>query len=244
MLKKEFLDQYKYHLLVGIGTVFVVLLSLIFFSNRKTIENTWLSSSNYVFGMDVSHYQGKINWNKVKKTKHPIKYVFIRSTMGTDGIDSQFKRNWKHTKKHSYIRGAYHYYRPNENSTEQFNLFASAVKLEKGDFPPILDIEQKGNLTSKQLRESVLNWLKLAEKKYKIKPVVYTGRKFYKSYLKGHIKGYPLWIASYSSKHKLNGINWSFHQFSEKVRVKGISHYVDGNDFNGNLKQLQNMCIK
>ncbi len=244
MDKTIFFDKYKNHFLIGLGSVFIISLILIFFFNRKTIENTWISSSKYVFGIDISHYQGRINWSKVKRSKHPIKYVFIRSTMGTDGVDSQFKRNWKLTKKHGYIRGAYHYYRPNENSTEQFNLFAKAVKLSKGDFPPILDIEQKGSLTNKQLRKAVINWLQLAEKKYGIKPVIYTGRKFYTDYLRGHVKGYPLWIASYSVKHKLNGIDWTFHQFSERVRIKGINHYVDGNDFNGSIDQLKNMCIR
>ncbi len=245
MNKKEFLDKYKYFILFSIGSIFLVFLVSIFFLNKKTIiENTWISNSNYVFGIDVSHYQGRINWSKVKKSKHPIKYVFIRSTMGTDGVDSQFKRNWKHTKKQNYIREAYHYYRPNENSTAQFNLFASAITLQKGDFPPILDIEQKGSLSNNELREGVLNWLQLAEKKYGIKPVIYTGRKFYTDYLKGYVNDYPLWIASYSAKHKLNGINWEFHQFSEKVRIKGINHFVDGNDFNGNLDNLKRMCIK
>ena len=207
-------------------------------------ENISISNSKYLFGIDISHYQGRINWSEVRTSHHPIEYVFIRATMGTDGKDNQFKNNWLKSKTEVYIRGAYHYYRPNENSKEQFDNFAATVDLKKGDFPPILDIEKQSKFGHKNLRTGVLNWLKLAEAKYGIKPVIYTGRTFYKNILKGHVDEYPLWIASYSGKHRLNGIDWKFHQFTEKVIVKGIKTSVDGNDFSADLEDLKNMCLK
>jgi GH25 family lysozyme M1 (1,4-beta-N-acetylmuramidase) len=207
-------------------------------------ENTSISNSKYPFGIDVSHYQGRINWSEVRTSHHPIEYIFIRATMGADGIDSEFKNNWLKSKQEGYIRGAYHYYRPNENSKAQFDNFAVVTSLEKGDFPPILDVEKHSKYGHENLRTGVLNWLKLAEAKYGIKPVVYTGRTFYKDVLKGYVDAYPLWIASYSGKHRLNGIDWKFHQFTEKVIVKGIKTTVDGNDFVADLEDLRNMCLK
>ena len=56
--------------------------------------------------------------------------------------DTKFDYNWKQAEKQNLLRGAYHYYRPNENSTEQANFFIKTVKLGKGDLPPILDIEK------------------------------------------------------------------------------------------------------
>jgi GH25 family lysozyme M1 (1,4-beta-N-acetylmuramidase) len=164
--------------------------------------------------------------------------------MGEDGKDKRYRRNWTKAKEKGYLRGAYHYYRPHENSTLQFNNFAQSVKLEKGDFPPVLDIEIESRHGTENLRRGVLNWLKLAEEKYKVKPILYTGRSFYYSYLKGHVEDYPLWIASYSGKHKLRGINWTMHQFTEEVKVKGIPEMVDGNDFNGTLEELKEFGIK
>ncbi len=64
--------------------------------------------------------------------------------MGADGQDVQFKSNWKNAKANNYLRGAYHYYRPNENSVLQFENFSKMVKLDPGDFPPVLDIEEMG----------------------------------------------------------------------------------------------------
>ena len=125
-------------------------------------ENTAISNTGYTFGIDVSHYQGKINWDTVKTSSHPIEYVFIRATMGKNKKDHQFLQNWKSAKKQDYVRGAYHYYRPSENSTKQFNNFKSVVSLETGDFIPILDIEKESIFGRKNLRKGILNWLKLA----------------------------------------------------------------------------------
>ena len=61
------------------------------------------------------------------------------------------------------VPGVYHYYKPNENSTDQFNNYSSSVILQAGDFPPILDIEEPSENGTENLREGVVNWLKLAE---------------------------------------------------------------------------------
>ncbi len=97
-----------------------------------------------VIGFDISEYQGKVNWKVIDSVESlfPLQFVFIRATAGTDKVDARFKVNWKSAKKHNFIRGAYHYYRPNENSLEQAENFIKTVQLQKGDFPPVLDIEQ------------------------------------------------------------------------------------------------------
>ena len=225
-----------------IGGILALFINFMFIDNGR--ESYLFGHSKYIFGIDISHYQGKINWNKLQKSHHPIKYIFIRSTMGDDGVDSRFQKNWKNAKKNGYIRGAYHYYRPNENSTKQFTNFSNNTVLKKGDFIPILDVEEPSKLGKKNLQTGVLNWLKLAEAKYGVKPMIYSGRKFYENQLKGVIdKSYPIWIASYSDKRKVKHINWKFHQFTERVKVKGISGRVDGNDFQGSLTDLGKMCI-
>ncbi len=226
--------------LAGIGTAFYFRYEPEHFLD----ENTALSESEYTFGIDVSHYQGTINWDQVRKSHHPVKFVFIRATMGHNGKDGQFRRNWRSAKARGYVRGAYHYYRPNENSGAQFRNFAASVKLDSGDFVPVLDVEQPSKFGKDNLRQGVINWLRLAEKHYGVKPIVYTGRNFYKVYLKGYVNGYPLWIASYSGKHRLAGIDWTFHQFTEKVKVRGIRGTVDGNDFNGSYEDLGRLCVK
>lgn len=234
--------NYRIFLIVGviIGSVCTVLI----FKSKIRIENLWVSNSEYVFGIDISHYQGSIDWAEVRNSQHPIEFVFIRATMGKDGKDERFNYNWLNAREKGYSRGAYHYYRPNENSTIQFNNYASSVELQVGDFTPILDIEMPSKFGSENLRAGVLNWLRLAEEKYGVKPIVYTGRHFYNEQLKGYIDDYPLWIASYSNEHRLRGIEWTFHQFTEKVIVKGIPTSVDGNNFKKELIDLRSLCLK
>ena len=219
-------------------TILIMVLSLSSCNRRKSPVS---HSSDYIFGIDISHYQGHINWNKVDKSKHTIQYVFIRSSMGSYAKDKKYHRNWKKAKKHNLIRGAYHYYRPDENSTQQFENFKSTVKLSKGDLPPVLDVEVESKKGRAYLRKGVKNWLKLAEEHYGVKPIIYTGSNFYKHVLKGHVDGYTLWIADYNGKP--GGVNWRFHQFTDKVSIKGISHPVDGNNYKGSLGSLKEICM-
>ncbi len=248
---------YKILLTIGCLSVMMVLFSgflgkqylptMLFSANSAFLngkENIWLSTSEKSFGIDISHYQGTINWDEVNSSAHPIEYVFVRATMGANGKDKQFKRNWKATKRSGYIRGAYHYYRPNENSILQFQNFVRTVELSVGDFPPVLDIEEMGKYGEENIISGILNWLKLAEEHYGIKPIVYTGSNFYHQFLKGHIEDYPLWIAAYSGPHRLKGVSWSFHQFSDKMRVKGINSFVDGNSFNGKISDFADLRIQ
>lgn len=249
--KRSLIPFKKYKTLIGVVTVqaFIIigligLISSYYRTADHEMENPSISSSPYLFGIDISHYQGYINWTEMATSHHPIEYVFIRATMGQDGKDLRFRENWIKAKQHNYIRGAYHYYRPNENSTLQFQNYSEDVNLIDGDFIPILDIEKESLYGMDNLRAGVLNWLQLAEQEYGVKPLVYTGLTFYLDNLKGYIDDYPLWIAAYSGKHRVQGVNWTFHQFTEKAIVKGIKTTVDGNDFNGNLNDLNRLLIR
>jgi len=210
----------------------------------STFDSNLPHDSDYTFGIDVSKYQGKIKWNMINESHHPIEYVIMRSTMGDDRKDIRYKENWIGAKKQGFIRGAYHYYDPNENSTKQAHNFIESVKLEVGDLPPILDIEAFSKFGNNNLRRGIKNWLQIIEEHYRVTPIIYTGLSFYNQQIKGSIDNkYPLWIAAYSGRNRLTEVDWIFHQFTTKVNVKGIRGKVDGNDFNGSLKQLKNLTI-
>ena len=196
------------------------------------------------FGIDVSQYQGEINWNVIDsvENKFPLHFVFIRATAGSNKVDSQFKTNWKSTKNHHLIRGAYHYYRPNENSLQQADNFIKTVQLQKGDLPPILDIEQMPkNQSIAKLKVGLQRWLDIVEAHYKIKPIIYTGERYYEDFLKEEFSEYSFWIANYNFFEENIKDDWLFWQFTEKASVVGIYENVDLNIFNGTpimLKQF------
>jgi lysozyme len=197
-------------------------------------------------GFDVSQYQGTIDWEQIDsvENKFPLKFVLIRATAGNDKEDSQFDENWKGAKQHHFIRGAYHYYRPNENSIEQAENFIKTVKLKKGDLPPVLDIEQLPEEQSiDSLKVGLKRWLKKVDAHYKVKPIIYTGQRYYEDFLKEEFKGYTFWIANYNFFVENIEDDWAFWQFTEKATLKGINERVDLNIYNGTPKMLEYMTI-
>lgn len=197
-------------------------------------------------GIDVSEYQGNINWSDlgVLEKKYPLDFVFIRATVGKDRQDYQFKENWIGARANKMIRGAYHYYRPNENSLEQAELFITTVRLQKGDLPPVLDIERlPKNQSITNLKIGLKRWLKAVEAHYGVKPIIYTGERYYDDFLKEEFSDYLFWIANYNFYREEIGADWLFWQFTEKATLPGIKGNVDVNIYNGDLKQLQFITV-
>ena len=193
-------------------------------------------------GIDVSEYQGDIEWGAVETldNDYKISFVFIRATVGDDRLDKRFKENWLKAKENQLIRGAYHYYRPNENSLEQAELFIKTVTLQKGDLPPVLDIEKlPENQSIERLKIGLRRWLIAVEEHYKVKPIIYTGESYYDDFLKEEFSDYLFWIANYNFYREKLEEDWLFWQFTEKATVSGINGNVDVNIFNGDLQQLQ-----
>ena len=199
-----------------------------------------------VAGIDVSEYQGRINWEKVKYIENtfPVRFVFIRATAGNNRVDKRFETNWAEAKNHQFIRGAYHYYRPNENSREQANNFIKTVQLRKGDLPPVLDIEKlPKNQPMDSLKAGLRRWLTIVDAHYKVKPIIYTGERYYDDFLKDEFSDYSFWIANYNFFTENIQDDWLFWQFTERGTLTGIKGNVDVNIYNGTPKMLQYLTI-
>ncbi|MBJ2126404.1 glycoside hydrolase family 25 protein [Flavobacterium sp. IB48] len=211
--------------------------------NIRVLEN----HKGKVIGIDVSEFQGKVDWEEVEilDEKYPVQFVFIRATAGNDRVDRQFKRNWEGAKENKIIRGAYHYYRPNENSIEQADLFIKTVKLQKGDLPPVLDIEKlPKNQPLDSLKKGLKRWLNKVEKHYQVRPIIYSGERYYSDFLKEEFSEYLFWIANYNFYREKIEDDWLFWQFTEKASLPGIKHRVDVNIYNGDLEQLHFITVE
>jgi len=224
------------------------LLNSIKYFYRQLFQAPNIPKGNYIYGIDVSEYQGIINWNSIDQINegHSAEFVIIRSTAGKDHRDRYFTSNFREAKKNGIIRGAYHYYRPNENSTSQARNYIKNVKLSPGDFPPILDIEKISKVQSiKSLKIGIKNWLSIVESHYGIKPIIYTGAHYYNDHLKGEFNGYVLWIANYNNvKTPCKNSTWSIWQFSDNGSIDGIKGPVDLNLFNGSRVDLKKYLLK
>lgn len=225
-------------------------------SKQQTAEDKRLSDvRNYqllskyedkVIGFDVSQYQGQIDWDKVQYVENTflLQFVFVRATAGDDAVDTCFKSNWEQAGNKKMIRGAYHYYRPNENSLKQAENFIKTVKLRKGDLPPVLDIEKlPENQPLDSLKKGLRRWLDKVDKHYKVRPIIYTGEKYYDAFLKDEFSDYTFWIANYNFFVEDIKDDWLFWQFTESASVQGISGNVDINIYNGTPKQLNYLTI-
>lgn len=169
----------------------------------------------------------------------------MRATMGNRNADKHFDDFWEQAKKYELVRGAYHFYRADEDPVKQANNFLENVKLENGDLPPILDIEKIPRRKSKEkLVEDLKVWCKIVEEAYGKKPIIYTYYHYYKDYLKGEFDGYPLWLANYNDVPTPSPDDkFDFWQFTENGIVHGINTKVDLDLYNGSLWSLKNMTL-
>ena len=204
-----------------------------------------------VFGCDLSHYQEReeIDWDSLyiqnKQLKFPIKFTIFRATMGNEATDKNFNHFWQEAKRQNLIRGAYHYYRPDEDPKLQAASYLRNTNLQKGDFLPILDVEKLPKQKSlEQFIADIQTWMDIVEKKYKRKPILYTYISFYEDYLYYHFKEYPLWVANYNNVAVPTSLfDWKIWQFTENGITAGAKVKIDFNVFNGDENDLKELLI-
>ncbi len=205
-----------------------------------------MPAGHSVYGIDVSRHQGDIDWETLKKGNHPdapISFVYVKASEGSDFKDKKFEENFENARKHGFMRGAYHYFSTTSSGVSQANLFISMVKLQPGDLPPVLDIEEKPKNKKKYIDE-VKIWLKKVEEHYGVKPIVYASSKYKKKYLDDpFFKEYPLWVAHYYIPELTDGEEWLMWQCTDIGVMPGIKEKVDINIFNGTEKQLKELLL-
>jgi lysozyme len=199
-------------------------------------------------GIDVSYYQGTVDWTKVKAAGQS--FAFVRVSDGVNYPDSKFAANWPAVKKAGLVRGLYQYFRPTQDVQGQVDLLFAKLNaaggLQPGDLPPVLDLETDGGLASSTVVARAKDWLAKVEAKIGVKPIVYTAA-FMSQTIGTNFGGYPLWVANYGATCPLmpsGWSNWSIWQNSDSGSVGGVSGNVDTNFFNGDGAALQKLTLK
>ena len=210
-------------------------------------------------GIDVSVHQGLINWHAVADAG--VNFAFARATIGAQQLDPRFSANWIAIRNAGLTRGAYQCFWPPTPSQQQAKNFIAAVgMLERGDLPPVLDIEEAVGATDPQRRDTWLDvppqqrlpmiqgWLDAVADAFGATPVVYTRQNYIESLLGDDLRSlsaYPLWIAHYNAAKPAlppAWAAWTFWQYTDKGKLPGIDGNVDRNRFNGSAGDLQAMC--
>ena len=205
----------------------VLCLSLLVATAPQKAPETTPQEDEIVEGIDVSHYQGIIDWPTVEGAD--IRFAYIKATQGTKWVDPRFVENWSAVAKTTIRRGAYHFLEPDVDGTAQAKHFLKTVELKKGDLLPVVDVETKGP----NLRVNLEKFLTEVKRQTKLDAMIYVAPAFWTDHLEtAREDPWPnsLWIAEYGvSTPKAAGSlgPWLVWQYEQDGRVPGIKGPVD-----------------
>lgn len=180
-------------------------------------------------GIDVSHYQGTIDWEQVRNTDKNISYVYIKATEGTSLVDDTYHQNLEGAKRVGLKVGSYHFYRPNIPIEEQLQNIKDNIKKEEQDLLPLIDVETMSGVSQETFVKDLQTFLESVTQYYGKRPLVYT---FYNFYIKHMLTGfseYKMMIARYHDDVPVlpDERKYVIWQYTSKGRIFGIRGNVD-----------------
>jgi lysozyme len=193
-------------------------------------------------GVDVSVYQGTIDWGQVAHAG--IDFAYIRVSDGLSHLDSKFAANWSGARTAGVLRGAYQFFREDEDPVQQADLLLDTMgPLATDDLPPALDVETTDSQSAATIVAHIGAWIDRVEAATGRKPVIYVGKYFWNDNVgaSGAYVADALWIPQWGvtcPDLPTPWTDWAFFQFSAKGTVAGISGDVDRDRFNGDRAAL------
>src|SRR5262245_29765157 len=194
------------------------------------------SGGTFLNGIDVSHWQGFIDWKRVRASGR--RFAFAKATEGISVTDSRYTQNKAGAMANGVAFGAYHFAQPKNDPIREADWFVNHAGYRHGMLIPVLDLERTGGRSVASLQWWVRAWLGRVRSRLGVKAAIYTSPGFWRSNM-GNTSwfannGYPsLWVAHWGTStpsipgSNWGGRSWTFWQVSETGRVPGISTYVD-----------------
>ncbi len=195
-----------------------------------------------VEGIDVSRYQGTIDWTRVRAAG--VRFAFIRVSDGLNTPDVYFDANWRGAREAGVIRGVYQFFRPAQDPIAQAELMLERMgTLEADDLPPVIDVEAGDGVSQEALVANVRRWIDHVQAATRRVPIIYAGKYSWPELTGGaDMTEHPLWIPQYGPTCPdipAPWTSWRFFQYSSTGRVDGITGAVDLDVWNGDLASLQ-----
>ena len=192
-----------------------------------------------LLGVDVSTYQGSVDWGKVKASGRAFAITRVGDGLGGDDT---FDANWAGIKAAGMVRGAYQYFRAGDDPKKQADILLAKVGTPAdGDLPPTLDLETLDGQSASTVVANVKTWLSYVKTKTGRTPMVYTSPGFWPSIGNPDLSAYVLWVAHWGTTcptMPTGWTTWAFHQDSDNGSVSGISGAVDTDVFDGDEAAL------
>ena len=198
-------------------------------------------AQTYTDGIDVSHWQGSINWSQVYGAGY--RFAFIKASEGTSYTDSYFTTNMSGAKNAGLYPGPYHFAHPDSYSaTAEAAHFVNTAGsyMSNGYLRPVLDLEDGASLSTTALTDWVIDFMTYVENQTGVEPIIYCNSNYANYEFDSRITQYDLWIANWYVQSPDTGLwsTWEFWQYSSTGSVPGISGNVDLDYFNGNLSTM------
>ena len=194
-----------------------------------------------VHGIDVSKFQQAIDWPAVRAAG--ISFAFIKATEGGDLLDERFEENWQAARRAGIPRSAYHFFYWCRPAAEQAAWYIRHVPRDPRALPPVLDLEWTPfsptctiRPPGEVVRREAETFLRIVERHYGKRPIVYTSPDIYRDADLGRLRGVTFWlrsVAGHPSDIYPPGARWTFWQYTGTGLVPGVSGGVDINVFRG-----------
>lgn len=179
-------------------------------------------------GIDVSHYQGHIDWPRVSK-EGGVCFVYIKATEGAELVDNMHAVNLAAARRAGLLVGSYHFYRPKAGVRQQFDNMTSVVIKSGQDLVPIIDIEDARGVSEEKFINDLTEFIRMVTRHYGKKPLLYTGQNFYNKHFVGRFTDYQWMIAKYQDEMPIlnDNLPYAIWQYTAKGRVSGVKGNVD-----------------
>lgn len=231
-------------IIVVIGILIAWQQGLINFNQRKSEEYS-------IKGVDVSEYQGEIDWKIL--AKQGIQFAFIKATEGSRYVDPYFQKNWKEAQTTKLAIGAYHFFSYDSSGKDQAtNVIKNVTPIEEM-LPPVIDVEFYGEKEWKlpekeKTKKELQDMIEELTNYYGKTPIIYATQKSYHLYIEEDFTQCPIWIRNVFTKPKLEKEReWSFWQYSDKGKLEGYQgkeKYIDLNVFQGKEEEFKQYLNK
>lgn len=241
--------KHVFLLVVGVVILLTVGLSALVW-NGVILLNGSAAKGYSVRGVDVSHYQGYIDWKIL--SEQDIHFAFIKATEGSSFVDDKFEYNFTEAQKTALKVGAYHFFSFDSGAETQAANFISTVKPFEGMLPPVIDFEFYGDIESNPPERAVVcqslqTMLDILEAYYGLKPIIYATEATYELYLADGFDDYDLWIRNVISRPKLSDKReWTFWQYTNRGKLKGYNgeeRFIDINVFSKDINAFNNYPV-
>jgi len=192
-------------------------------------------------GIDVSTWQGSIDWDVVAGAGY--KFAIARINDG-HSMDDQFGRNWGEIQRVGMLRGAYQFYEPAIDSAWQAQVVVDTVgRLGVGDLPAMLDVEWP-SIDGTPAQQGIQTWVDIVTAGTGKVPMIYTALGYWNQFFNGQFSDLPLVVANWDADCPALPAGWggwSFWQWTVAAAgtVPGIGSRIDLDVFNGTLVDLQ-----